>query len=256
VAFILANVIGGRVMAVAQPVISVIWSAVAAASAAVGALTLLPRTPVRAEGEPVHAEESPFAAITSLIRNPALLLVFLTASLVQGGHAMVYGFSTLDWTHQGLSSALVGLLWGISVAAEVIFFWFGEGFRRRMGGAGLLLLGAVAGVIRWTALALSPPVWLLFPIQCLHAFSFCASFTGTLELVDRLSPRQHVSAAQMLAASASFGFSTGVATIACGWLYGQFGAHAYLAMAAMALAAVVCAIRLVRVAPAHGQSAL
>ena len=36
-------------------------------------------------------------------------------------------------------------------------------------------------MVRWTCLAMSPPLWLLLPMQALHALSFTATFMGTLQ---------------------------------------------------------------------------
>jgi hypothetical protein len=40
------------------------------------------------------------------------------ASLIQGSHAVYYGFSALAWTQSGLDGAAIATLWALGVAAE------------------------------------------------------------------------------------------------------------------------------------------
>ena len=89
-----------------------------------------------------------------------------------------------------------GWLWGFVQASrvEVVFMWFMEPWRRRVGPELMLVLGGAGAMIRWTALAFSPPLWLLFPIQALHALSYTATFLASLRLIERLSPPESASA--------------------------------------------------------------
>ncbi len=269
-AYILANVAGGAVMAGAAPVAAILWSAAAAGACAVGALALLPPTPVREVGREVGREAGREAAgapvspspsagrwrgTLALLRRRPLMTCLVSLSLIQGSHAFYYGFSALAWTAHGVPTRMVGLLWGGGVVAEVVFFWWGEGLRRRLGPSRLVLIGAAGASVRWAALALSPPLWLLVPLQLLHALTFSATYLGGLELVERLSPPQEASAAQTLSASLSFGLAMGLATIASGWLYARFGSLGYGAMALMGLAGAAVALALPRggSAPGHAE---
>jgi PPP family 3-phenylpropionic acid transporter len=46
---------------------------------------------------------------------------------------------------------------------------------------------AIAAVVRWSALAVSPPLWLLFPLQTLHALSYAATFFASSATVCAFS---------------------------------------------------------------------
>ena len=97
--------------------------------------------------------------------------------------------------------------------------WFLEPWRRRVGPRNLLMLGGAAAVVRWGALAFSPPLWALFPLQMLHALSYAATFLASLLLVEQLSTPRNASAAQSLNSALSGGVLSGVATILSGWLF-------------------------------------
>eukprot|EP01037_Dinobryon_pediforme_P018741 gene18741-19045_t len=253
IGYIFGNIAGGAVVAATSPVTAIIWPAVAATACAVLGLKLLPAEPTQ---HPSATDETRlgWSALPALLRNGDLMLCIAVFSLIQGSHGLYYGFSAIAWTAQGVPAWAVGVLWGVSVGAEVGLFWMGGLVRKRFDPTQLILIGAVAAVIRWTALAFSPPLWLLFPLQALHALTFTATFMGGLELVDRLCPRSQASAAQTLSASLSYGLATGATTVAGGWLYARFGAGAYLPMSVVALIGAIGALVLSRRVGASGRN--
>jgi PPP family 3-phenylpropionic acid transporter len=244
VAFTAANIAGGWLIARTTPELVIDWIAAAALLASAAAL-LLPADPVRTARE-ASAWRDRLAGLGALFRDRDFVLATCSVGLIQSAHAFYYGFSALAWKQQGLEENLTGLLWGLAVAVEVAFLWFMEPWRRRMGPLRLLLLGGAAAVVRWTALAFSPPLWLLFPLQGLHTLTFAATFVASLQLVERLSTPANVSSAQMINSALSGGMIAGVATIASGWLFDGLGALGYLAMAAMAAAGLAGAAVLAR----------
>jgi PPP family 3-phenylpropionic acid transporter len=153
----------------------------------------------------------------------------------------------LSWKAQGLPENLTGLLWGLGVAVEVVFLWFGAGLQRRLGARNLLVIGGAAGVLRWTLLAFSPPLWALVPLQALHALTFTAVFLASIQLAARLSGPQTASAAQLINAALQGGILSGLATLASGPLFDAVGARGYLAMSVMALAGLAGALALYRI---------
>jgi PPP family 3-phenylpropionic acid transporter len=141
---------------------------------------------------------------------------------------------------------MIGVLWGVGVAVEVGFMWFAEPWRRKVGPEKLLVLGAAAALLRWTAYAFAPPLWLLFPLQALHALTFAASFMASLRLIEKLTPPANASAAQAINSALSMGFTLGVATLCSGPLFDAFGSYGYFAMAVTAALGLAGAIALHR----------
>ncbi|WP_365751050.1 MFS transporter [Phenylobacterium sp.] len=243
VAFIVANIGMGLILARGSPELVLVWITVSGLLVAFGARYWLPPDPVRVGGGAAALAER-MAGLRELFRDRDFMLVVISAGLIQSAHAFYYSFSTLAWRDQGIPEAMTGLLWGIGVAVEVVFLWFMEPWRRRFGARNLLVLGGVAAVVRWGALALSPPLWIVFPIQALHTFTFAATFIASLQLVDRLSKPSNASAAQTINSALSGGVLSGVATIVSGALFDRIGAHGYFVMAAMSLAGLAGAVRL------------
>ena len=234
--YIVANVGMGLVLARWGATSVLVWTVAAGLLTAAGARLLLPPEPVAATGE--RGRISDLArGLGRLVRRRDFMLLMLASSLIQASHGFYYSFSTLIWRHQGLGG-WSGLLWGFSVGVELIFMWFMEPWRRRIGPERLLVLGGVGAVVRWSVLALSPPLWLLFAVQGLHALSFTATFLATLRLIERLAPAEDASAAQTLNAALAYGLFTGLATLGAGPLFDAFGARGYWPMAALAAVGV------------------
>jgi len=241
--FIVGNIGAGALLAHHSPEIVLVWMVAAAALTSLCARLLLPPDPVHEAGERPHLTDR-LAGLGELLRDPVFMTATLAAGLVQSAHAFYYGFSTLAWKRQGIPESMTGVLWATGVAVEVGFMWFLEPWRRRLGPRNLLTLGAVAAVVRWSALAFAPPLPLLFPLQALHALSYAATFMASVQLAERLSSPRNASAAQTVNSALSSGLIYGLATLASGWLFDHYGAHGYLLMSAMSVAGLIGALRL------------
>jgi PPP family 3-phenylpropionic acid transporter len=242
-AFIVGNIGMGAILARGSPELVLVWMVAAVAATAAAARLLVPPDPVHEEGVP-HAVADRFAGLADLFKDRDFMTAALAAGLIQSAHAFYYGFSTLTWKAQGIPELLTGVLWAVGVTAEIAFMWFMEPWRRRVGPRNLLLLGGLAAIARWTALAFSPPLWALFPLQTLHALSYAATFLASLQLIERLSTPRNASAAQTLNSALSGGVIAGLATMASGPLFDHVGAKGYLLMTAMCAVGVLGCLRL------------
>jgi MFS transporter, PPP family, 3-phenylpropionic acid transporter len=233
-AFVAANVGMGALLLRASPDVIIAWIAAACLIGAVVALTVLPAERVREGAAPPRRER--YRGLGALVADPVFMTAILAVGAIQATHAFLYGFSAIEWKARGIPESITGLLWGFSVVVEVLFMWIVEPWRRRRGiGPWLLLMiGGGAAVVRWVALAFMPPLWLLWPLQALHALSFAATFLAGLQIVERLAPPANQTAAQTLLSALSSGVLIGLATLMAGPLYDAYGALGYLAMAVLA----------------------
>lgn len=247
-AFVGANVIMGAILTRGSPDWVIVWIAVAGALVALTAATLLPGDPVT-EGPKVAGRER-FAGLTRLAVDPVFMTAVLAIGAVQATHGFYYGFSAIAWKAQGISETMTGLLWAMSVVVEIAFMWWAEPWRKRRGiGPGvILMLGGVAAVIRWTALAFAPPLWVLWPLQALHALTFAATYLAGVQIIERLAPPGGHTAAQTLNSVMAAGILIGLATLAAGPLYDRVGVLGYLAMTGLAVIGLLLQWRLRRIA--------
>ena len=245
-AFVAVNVAMGAALLRAPVDVIVVWITVMGLTIAALAALVLPREPV-ADGAPLKGLDR-FRGVGRLVGDPVFMTAIFAVGAVQAAHAFQYGFSALLWKGQGISEAVTGQLWAFGVVVEVALMWLVEPWRRRVGIGpwSLLVIGAAAAIVRWTAMAFAPPLWLLWPLQALHALTFAATFLAGVQIVEKLAPRDSQTAAQTLSSVLSAGVLIGIATAASGPLYDRFGAGGYAAMAVMSAAGLLAALPLRR----------
>jgi PPP family 3-phenylpropionic acid transporter len=212
-----------------------IWAVLAAILTAIMARWMLPPV-VTAPHLDQSGLWSRWASTLKLLTRPGFVVAILSTSLIQGSHAFYYGFSTLIWKQAGVSEFAIGCLWGLGVFAEIIFLIVAEPWRHRVSGVTLVVLGGLAALVRWGCLALAPPLWALFLLQPLHAFTFASVFIGGLSLTQSLAPVGSGSSGQMIYSALAGGLIIGLATMVSGTLYDHFGNGGYWAMCAMVVA--------------------
>ena len=215
------------------PTHQLIWLIVAASALTAAAALAL---------EPVHTQpsaEEP-AKPRALLRNPAFIAVMVAASLIQASHAVYYGFSALQWRGIGLDGTAIAALWALGVVADIALFALQSRLPPFLTPQALLIVGALGGVVRWAAMAASPPVATLPLLQLLHAASFGATHLGMIGFIAAHAPRGQGATAQGYLA-VSLGTTMAVATAISGVLYGAFGSRAYAAMVLAAVAGGVAA---------------
>lgn len=238
-AFIAAATLGGRLLAgrSAEPVL---WLVLGGLALTCMACVLLPerRTPPAADAR---------APLRRVLRNPVFLGFLASASLVQASHAVLYGFGTLHWRAQGLSSGTIGWLWGIGVIAEIALFAVSGPLVRRLGPARLMGLAAGAGVVRWTATGLGTALPVLMAAQALHALTFAAAHLAAMHFMRRAVPIQVSASAQGLYSATAMGVAIGGALMLSGILYQAAGAAAFHAMTVLAAAGGLAALVLARI---------
>ena len=124
-------------------------------------------------GEP-RAERSDPGGFRALMRGRHLLF-YAAAALIQASHLVYYGYSSLHWKSLGFGTGVIGWLWAEGVIAEIVlFYWAGRLFRHA-NPAHLMLIGGVAGVLRWTVLASATSLWALVAVNFMHCFTFAAA---------------------------------------------------------------------------------
>lgn len=189
--------------------------------------------------------ETRFAAL-AVLRVPQFGLFLIATALIQASHSVYYGFGTLNWKAQGYSETVIGLLWAESVIAEIILFAFGARLVRRFGPAKLIVLGGMAGAVRWSVTGTAGGLEVLVVMQVLHAFTFAATHLGAIYFISRRVPQAVSASAQSLYSAVVMGLALGLAMLVSGNLYGLYGAGAYQAMAVMAALGGGAALFLVR----------
>lgn len=199
--------------------------------------------------EPPAAAHQARVPVGPVLRRPAVRWFLLSLGLHVMAHFAVYGFLSLYLDSLGYSKGMIGLLWAVSVAVEIGWF-FGQGrlIPRLPMGRWLLLCGA-AGVLRM-AVTGAAGQWLpaILLAQALHALSFAAHHTTCIALVTRYFPGQLRGRGQALFTVVGYGIGGVAGVLAGGALASRFGFGLMFGAAALLCAlATACAWRLEQV---------
>jgi PPP family 3-phenylpropionic acid transporter len=188
--------------------------------------------------------ERPLADETEFLPGLPKRVVFLgvaAAACVQASHAMLYGFSSLQWKQEGIEPSTIGLLWSIGVGAEIVLFYGGTRIAGKIPALFLIAAGGVAAMLRFSAFAFDPPLALIVPLQLLHGLTYGATHLGLMTLIRENAPAHRSGRAQTFS-SAMLGAVMALATIAAGPLYARWGAGAYGAFAVLGAAGALIAL--------------
>ena len=235
-AFIAGTLAAGQIVG-ANDLSAIAWMQAALLAGVVLSAPLVP--PLDASSAQGERElSSTFGGIQELCKIALFRRVVLVAALVYGSHAMHDAFAPIRWNAAGISTTATSLLWSEAVAAEVlVFFWIGPALLNRIGPSGAAALAATAGIVRWVVMSQSTALVALALVQPLHGLTFALLHLACMRIIALIVPIHLAATAQALYAVGS-GAAIALMTVVSGQLYGQLGAHAFLAMA------LLCALAL------------
>ncbi|MGC6358420.1 3-phenylpropionate MFS transporter [Bisgaard Taxon 45] len=174
----------------------------------------------------------------ALLKNNITLRLIIAISLIQGSHATYYAYSVLYWSSLGISVQTTSLLWGLSVMAEMLLFFFSTKLFRTWKVSALFYLSAIATVIRWAALSVAIDVWSLTLIQTLHSLTYAVSHYAIIRYFTT-QPISHIAKLQGLYNGISGCAAVALLTALSGWLYPVSPSMTFLVMMGIAALALV-----------------
>ena len=204
------------------------------------------RLPSRVDtaAEPTAEEGS----VWQVVRQPRVLWFFATIFFTVLGHTSLYTFLSLYLDELGYGKAVVGLVWAVSVLAEIAFFWMGANWVGRLEPARWLWWAAVLCVLRFAAIAeFGEHMVVLVAAQLLHAVTFAAQHAACTAQLRAFFPGRLRGRGQALYAVLGYGLSGVVGGLGGGLVTQHLGFKSvFWAATASALIAVVCAQQLAR----------
>jgi MFS transporter, PPP family, 3-phenylpropionic acid transporter len=188
------------------------------------------------------AEAAPRAAIGPVLRRPVVRWFFGGVMLTVLAHASLYAFFSLYLDELGYGKAAVGLMWAVSVAAEIVFFALAGRHFGRFDPYRWLLWAALATAVRFalTAAFGSVPAVLVL-LQLSHALTFAAQHMACTSLIALYFPDALRARGSALYSTLGYGVPGVVGGLAGGWLAQAAGlASVFWAAALAGLAAAGC----------------
>ncbi|MDI3379909.1 MFS transporter [Xenophilus aerolatus] len=198
--------------------------------------------------EPPAARGVPRVPVLPVLGQPAVRWFFVSLFFHVMAHFSVYGFISLYLDALGYSKGTIGVLWAVSVVAEIAWFGLQGRVIGRLSMPQWLLLCGMAAVLRLGMTAWAAHwLWALVVAQLVHALSFAAHHTTCVALVSRHFPGQLRGRGQALFTVIGYGFGGVIGVLAGGAAAQRFGFVAMFGAAtALALVATLCAWRTLR----------
>ncbi|HEV7371288.1 MFS transporter, partial [Arenibaculum sp.] len=216
------------------------WFLVASYVLLLPAAGLLPETAAPAEAP------RPRAPVVEILRDPSFVLLLGSAALVQGSHAVFYFYGSFLWLDGGMSATAVGWLWAFGVGCEVAAFSASRRLGGRFGTAGLIGMGAAAGLARWSLLAFDDGLGTAVVVQLLQGGSLALTQAGAARFIATRVPPGLVSSASGVYFAFGYGIFSAVGAYAGGLVFSRAGGLAFLLAAGACAVALACALRLPR----------
>ncbi|NKB70123.1 MAG: MFS transporter [Candidatus Latescibacteria bacterium] len=160
--------------------------------------------------------------------------LFLLLAFVGGlGSGFAFHYFFLYMEALGASRALMG--WSLTVAtvSELVAFALGDRLVRRWGAQRLLLIGALAALLRLAAYAVATTPMQGLAVQLLHGPSFALMWIAGVSQAKKLAPVGSGATAQALFSGVNFGLGGTTAALIGGALYQRLGAQALYSWAAL-----------------------
>jgi len=186
--------------------------------------------------------------VAPVLRQPVVRWFFAALLFHVMAHFAIYGFFSLYLDALGYDKAMIGLLWAVSVAVEIAWF-FNQGrliVRLPMSswlvvcGAAMVLRMAITGGLGFSFAA-------LLVAQVLHALTFATHHTACIALVSQHFPGRLRGRGQALFTVTGYGLGGVAGVLAGGALASRFGFEAMFGAATLlAVAGTACAWRVAR----------
>lgn len=229
IGFILTVIVLGALIEWTNP--EVVIPAVLSIFVLIGVSSLLVKDP---DPEPHPQAQQP---LSQILRRPAIIGFFLAVFLMQASHGPYYAFYSIYLQDHGYSATLIGQLWALGVAAEVVLFVVMHHLLQRFGARRVLVASLLLAAVRWVLIGEFVESLLILVIaQVLHAATFGTFHAASIHLVHHYFRGRHQGRGQALYSSMSFGAGGAVGSLVSGYTWESAGAQAtYTTAATIAL---------------------
>lgn len=197
-------------------------------------------------GTASHSATAPAApGVLAVLRQPVVAWFFAGVFLTVLAHTALYFFFSLYLVDLGYGKSAIGLLWAVSVTAEIVFFWTQGHWFTRWNAQVWLVAAAAAAVLRFGAIAaFGASAAVLVLAQTLHAVTFAAQHAACITLIDKHFAGKLRGRGQALYTTLGYGASGVLGGLLGGVISERFGFSAvFAASAVVAVGALGCCWR-------------
>ena len=196
------------------------------------------------ESAPPALERTPSSMLDTLRRREvrAVLAAFF---LMSAAHGALYVFYSIYLVDNAYDKALVGWMWTLGVAAEILVFMLMPRITRRFSLRAILIFSFACAVLRFVLIGWgADSLAILLFAQLLHGATFGAYHAAAIAIVNLWFPGRLQSKGQALYGSLSFGAGGMLGGLLSGYTWDSLGPEwTFTLGSGFALAGLICLVR-------------
>ncbi|HTT07295.1 MAG TPA: MFS transporter [Gammaproteobacteria bacterium] len=158
--------------------------------------------------------------LARVLGQPKVAALLAVCLLTQVSYGPYYNFYTIYLEEHGYARGVVGQLWALGVAAEVLLFLVMHRLLPWMPLRLLMLLSIAATTVRWLLIAgFVQWLFVLVLAQLLHAISFGMQHVAAVQFIHRYFTGRHQGRGQALYSSVAYGVGGAAGALSSGYLW-------------------------------------
>lgn len=195
--------------------------------------------------------------VLPVLRQTPVRWFFVSTFFHVLSHIGIYVFFSLYLDALGYSKTMIGLLWAVSVAVEVVWFFTQSRWLPRLPLSGWLVVCSGVMLLRMgLTVAWADVLWVLLLAQTLHAITFATHHTVCIALISQHFPDRLRGRGQALYTVVAYGFPGVFGALLGGLISEHWGLHSvFVASALTSLVATAAAFKVWRLHHPRGAGA-
>ncbi len=196
------------------------------------------------ESAPPALERTPSSMLDTL-RRREVRAVLAACFLMSAAHGALYVFYSIYLVDNAYDKALVGWMWTLGVAAEILVFMLMPRITRRFSLRAILIFSFACAVLRFVLIGWgADSLAILLFAQLLHGATFGAYHAAAIAIVNLWFPGRLQSKGQALYGSLSFGAGGMLGGLLSGYTWDSLGPEwTFTLGSGFALAGLICLVR-------------
>ncbi|MFO1368678.1 MAG: MFS transporter [Marinagarivorans sp.] len=173
----------------------------------------------------LHKTTAATHTLKAVMAAPQVRRFFLSTLLYQASHGIYYGFYSIYLHQHGYAASVIGALWTLGVAAEIVLFWWIPQVLPRLNLARTAQWCMLVAAVRWTLIGFTVDYWpCLILLQLLHAITFGLFHASSVQFIRQSFGPGLQGQGQALYGAIGYGAGGAAGLWLCGVLWQQ-GAH-------------------------------
>ncbi len=196
------------------------------------------------ESAPPALERTPSSMLDTL-RRREVRAVLAACFLMSAAHGALYVFYSIYLVNNAYDKALVGWMWTLGVAAEILVFMLMPRITRRFSLRAILIFSFACAILRFVLIGWgADSLAVLLFAQLLHGATFGAYHAAAIAVVNLWFPGRLQSRGQALYGSLSFGAGGMLGGLLSGYTWDSLGPEwTFTLGSGFALAGLICLVR-------------